>query len=513
MKKNFIPVSFILLFLINCSNESSEPNSGMPSADWLPYYGTYLYDDNDCGGQDIQYATLDQNGISFFDFLGDGCDDTVECYAANIYELTELSEDTFLIIPNDGSGITNGELYLDGDSSFTLTYVSSNGTALSYNWEKIKNEIYSFDPTCDQDFGNTKDIADMLVYAVGDNGNLLWKRYLHGGLWDLGTSVTPMQDGGYMVFGIFDGIEWGGCCYTFSYENRDLIKLDSEGQVVWEKKIQISDDGISDYYLGIGSSLFETSQGDFVFLAPGAPGNNKLIIVMIDSNGDIIWRKNYGDDNITYNSGNVEIIESDDGNLALAGGWIPASLTLIDYASGDIILSSDLPYGNARKIINTEGGFAMVGIGESDNVAAMKVDNQGGVIWTQLYDDPSTMGPLDIINQDDGGYLIFCYSDPPPYATLIKTDSLGNELWREKYDDYIGGGKGWIHQTEDGGYFMGSGYAVTKLDAEYNVDWNGACASCFDKYFGNGMVSGINHDMKKIDGGAVFVGYGSADWE
>ena len=123
----------MLFFLINCSNESSEPNSDMPSADWLPYYGTYLYDDNDCGGQDIQYATLDQNGISFFDFLGDGCDDTVECYAANIYELTELSEDTFLIIPNDGSGITNGELYLDGDSSFTLTYESSNGTALSYN--------------------------------------------------------------------------------------------------------------------------------------------------------------------------------------------------------------------------------------------------------------------------------------------------------------------------------------------------------------------------------------------
>jgi len=146
--------------------------------------------------------------------------------------LTELSQDTFLIIPNDGSGITNGELYLDGDSSFTLTYESSNGTVLSYNWEKIKNEIYSFDPACDQDYGNTKDIADMLVYAVGDNGNLLWKRYLHGGLWDLGSSVTPMQGGGYMVFGIFDGIEWGGCCYTFNYEKRDLIKLDSEGQVV-----------------------------------------------------------------------------------------------------------------------------------------------------------------------------------------------------------------------------------------------------------------------------------------
>ena len=35
----------------------------------------------------------------------------------------------------------------------------------------------------------------------------------------------------------------------------------------------------------------------------------------------------------------------------------------------------------------------------------------------------------------------------------------------------------------------------------------------YDKYFSNGMVSGVNHDMKKIDNGAVFVGYGSADWE
>ena len=155
----------------------------------------------------------------------------------------------------------------------------------------------------------------------------------------------------------------------------------------------------------------------------------------------------------------------------------------------------------------------MVGIGESDNIAAMKVDDQGEVIWSQLYDDPSTMGPLDIINQDDGGYLIFCYSDPPPYATLIKTDSLGNELWRKKYDDYIGGGKGWIHQTDDGGYFMASGYAVTKLNMQGHVQWNAAAPTGFLKNFNGGSVCGINHDMKRIDGGAVMVGYGSADWE
>ena len=513
MKSKFSLLVFGLIIFITCSDETTDPQKDAIENEVPAYYGTYLYSDHDCGGADIQYATMDENGISFFDFLGDNCDDTAPCYAVETYELTEISQDTMLIVSEDGSSITNAELYLDGDSALTLTYEGNNGI-VSYAWEKIKDEIYSFTPVCDQEYGSTKDIADMMVYAVSDNGTLLWKNYIHGGIWDLGSAVAPVQDGGYMVFGIFDGIEWGGCCYTFDYGVRDLIKLDSEGQIVWKKEIQISDDGLYDHYFNIGSSLFETSQGDLVFLAPGAPGNNNLIIVMIDSNGDIIWRKNYSDaDNIAYHSGNVEIIEADDGNLALVGGWITASLTLIDYTSGNIILSSDLPCGNARRIINTDGGFAMVGIGESDNVAAMKVDDQGAVIWSQLYDDPSTMGPLDIINQDDGGYLIFCYSDPPPYATLIKTDSLGNELWRKKYDDYIGGGKGWIHQTDDGGYFMASGYAVTKLNMQGHVQWNAAAPTGFLKNFNGGSVCGINHDMKRIDGGAVMVGYGSADWE
>jgi len=455
MNKNYFLILFSLFIIASCSQEPVESDSDNTPLESLSYYGTYLYDDQDCGGQDIQYATIDNNGIIFFDLLSDGCDDTVECYIQDSFELYELSPDTFIVLPNEKIEIVNGELFLQGDSAFILEYESSNGLIVSYEWGKIKNDIYSFYPICDQDYGNTKDIADMLIYAVGDDGNLLWKRYMHGGLWDLASSVTPLETGGYMVFGNFDGIEWGGCCYTKDYGSRDIIKLDSEGQILWEKEIQISSDGIAEYYLDIGNSLLQTSQGDLVVLSPGSPGNNRLVITMFDIDGNIIWSENYTDDNLTYNSGNVEILESEDGNLILAGGWMPASMTIIDYNSGGVISTIDLPYGNARKIIHTQGGYALLALGDSDNVASIKVDAEGGVIWTQLYNEPSTMGPLDIINQDDGGYLIFCYSDPPPYATLIKTDSLGNELWRNKYDDYIGGGGGWIGPTNDGGYFMG----------------------------------------------------------
>ena len=118
-----------------------------------------------------------------------------------------------------------------------------------------------------------------------------------------------------------------------------------------------------------------------------------------------------------------------------------------------------------------------------------------------------------MIQTTDSGFLLFFHSDPDPYATLIKTDFEGNEEWRKKYNDYVGGSQGWIHVTDDGGYFMASGYAVTKLNVQGHVQWSAAAPTGFLKNFNGGSVCGINHDMKRIDGGAVMVGYGSADWE
>ena len=121
---------FIGLVFWNCGDEHSEIFIYINSI----YFGTYLYEDIDCSGSDIQYATIDQNGITLFDYLGDSCDDTVDCYSSNTYGLTELSQDTFLIISEDGSSITNGEIYLHGDSSLTLTYEGNNGP-VEYSWD------------------------------------------------------------------------------------------------------------------------------------------------------------------------------------------------------------------------------------------------------------------------------------------------------------------------------------------------------------------------------------------
>jgi hypothetical protein len=506
----FIPFIFLL---VTCTEDAADPQSDVVPIDLPSYYGTYLYNDNDCGGSDIQYATISDDGITFFDFLGDNCDDTVSCYAQDSYELTEVTADTFLIVSQDGSYISDGELYLNGDSSITLSYEYNNGP-VEYSWDKIKDDIYSFIPVCDQEYESTKDIADMMVYAVTDEGDLIWKNYIHGGIWDLGSSVTPLSDGGYMVYGIFDGINHSGCCYNFKWDVGDIVKLNGEGQVQWRKEIDFGDGGMSSWYNYIGKSLIETSNGDLVFIAPiNGRGMN---IVMMDSDGNLIWSQNYPD--LSFWNYNGEILETEDGDLVVVSGYT-ARLALLDYYSGSILKEAEydgLKY--PRAIVNVLGDFAFIGnapYGDDDYepIYLLKVSNDGDEIWRKIWSDDTTRPrtALDLIVTSDDGYLLFCYSDPHPYATLIKTDSEGNEEWRKKYNDYVGGSQGWIHETDDGGYFMASGYAVTKLDQNGNIEWNAGTG--FDKFFNNGMVSGINHNMKKIDGGAVMTGYGSASWE
>ena len=270
MKKYYILVISCILLLITCSDDAVDQQKDLSEIDIPEYYGTYLYNDNDCDGADIQYATISYDGIVFFDFLGDNCDDTVSCYVQDFYELTELTADTFLIVSQDGSYITDGELYLDGDSSITLSYEGNNGP-VEYSWDKIKDDIFSFDPICDQEYENTKDIADMMVYAVSNDGDLLWKNYLHEGIWDLGSSITPLTDGGYMVYGLFGAVNWGGCCYTKDAGVRDIIKLNSQGQEEWRKQIDYEDYSSLTYwpYTDIGKSLIETSNGDLIVIAPG----------------------------------------------------------------------------------------------------------------------------------------------------------------------------------------------------------------------------------------------------
>ena len=512
-------LTLLLFIFFSCSKDGINNNIDSDKS-IEPFHGTYLLKDMDCGGVDLQYLTIDINGISFFDYLGDECDDTVSCYQTESFELMDSSIDTILEFDNENNEIINGILHIVSDTSILITYEETNGS-VEFNWEKISDTVSTFIPLCDQQYEDTKDLADVVIYAVSDEGDLLWKTYLHEGIWDLGTSITSLSDGGYIVYGLFDAFEYGGCCYNQNAGTRDLIKLNDQGQEQWRKQINFEDNSTLGWPPGteIGRSIIQTSLGDLAVIAPGL--DNIINILLMETDGTVIWSKNLS--GLSSWSGYNEILETEDGNLAVIGGFYGA-FSLLDYNTGSIIEQKEYDgIRRAKNIINVDDDFAILGeLSDPESLSnrplyLQKISSEGDEIWRKTWEDDSTKPrkPQDLILTADNGYLLFCFTGDNPfwYATLIKTDSEGNEQWRRQYFDSVGK-NGRIHKTEDGGYFMSSAFALTKLDENGDIEWDSTadcCISCFEKNFNNDSVTAINFDMRKIDGGAIITGYGSIE--
>ena len=112
----------------------------------------------------------------------------------------------------------------------------------------------------------------------------MWKTYLHEGIWDLGTSITSLSDGGYIVYGLFDAFEYGGCWYNQNAGTRDLIKLNDQGQEQWRKQINFEDNSTLGWPPGteIGRSIIQTSLGDLAVIAPGLDNIINISIFYFD---------------------------------------------------------------------------------------------------------------------------------------------------------------------------------------------------------------------------------------
>ncbi len=132
-------------------------------------------------------------------------------------------------------------------------------------------------------------------------------------------------------------------------------------------------------------------------------------------------------------------------------------------------------YGKYQNESNTDLGVALI-----------KFDIEGNILWEKLHGDQNRQAPYDLINTNDGGYLISGWEQVSSNFTqgyVLKLDSLGNEQWHKNYTTSEAGHSsvGFADQTIDGG-FLFSGYTyhpqtdadmyIVKTDALGNILWD-----------------------------------------
>lgn len=305
------------------------------------------------------------------------------------------------------------------------------------------------------------------AYLVKTNatGNLLWKKQYNFSIQgvDAFTDLKELPDSNYLLL---------GTTYDSTIQNSDvfLAKIDTGGNLIWFKKYTHTDNDQS-------RSLKLTPDGKVIIVGNSTPNPtttyNDALLIKTDLNGNLIWRKRFGNtyDEVYYS---IDIIKNNTEYL-LGGryGYYNTGNPFYDFSvmrtdtAGNVIWQQQ--YGTAADesgggaVYTLDSGVAICGTYNNDG-ALLKLDKNGVQQWLKNYGLPTDSYIRQVKQLKDSTYvMIFSNTYTPTNSFtgfLIKADKNGNQLWKRVYPgpinipNYFFG----FNTTADGGFIMTGQY-------------------------------------------------------
>jgi len=282
---------------------------------------------------------------------------------------------------------------------------------------------------------NAHDGHELWVVKLDADMKIQWEKTLGGSKDEYGVDVAQTKDGGYLVVGLTRSSDGHVSSHhvfkanenaspTF-FEDAWVIKLDKDGNVLWEKCYGGS-------FHDEAGAILELSDGSFMLAGRALSfdghltqnhGSGDAWVAKISATGDVIWSNTYG--------GRAR-----------------------DWASNLVQLS--------------DGGFLVVGYTESTDfdlegcgnhgdgdIWLLRLDADGKKVWSRCYGGSKHDNGVSITAASNGKYLI-----------------LGNT--KSKDGDIKGNNGGtdvWLAQVNDNGTIIWSkNYGGTKADLAHNLE-------------------------------------------
>ena len=162
---------------------------------------------------------------------------------------------------------------------------------------------------------------DALIFKLNATGGLVWQKTYGGPDYDEARSIQLTSDGGFIVAGAASG--WGahGPCSPFPCTHDWVFKLDSVGNVIWQKAYGGS--AIENAF-----SVGLTSDGGYIVVGTtSSPGG--AWIFKLDAVGNILWEDGGSSSAIS------SVQQTSDGGYIAVGTSSGASVVKLD-ANGNI---------------------------------------------------------------------------------------------------------------------------------------------------------------------------------
>jgi len=369
--------------------------------------------------------------------------------------------------------------------------------------------VAGYSASNDGDVSGNHAAGDYWVVKLNSSGRIVWQKCLGGNDYDWAESIQQTSDDGFIVAGEtssndddVSGYHGGGDYW--------VVKLDSSGNIVWQKCLggrgddwaysiqQTSDGG----FIVAGYTL--SNDGD----VSGNHGGDDFWVVKLDSSGNIVWQKCLGGSD---DDGAKSIQQTSDGGFIVAGytwsndgdvsgnhGWCDYWVVKLNSA-GRIVWQKCL--GGSRGDVaysiqqTSDGGFIVAGVSSSNDgdvsgnhggsdFWVVKLNPSGDIVWQKCLGGTGYDVAYSVQQTSDGGFIVAGYTrsnngdvsghhgsaDSADYW-VVKLNSSGDIIWQK----CLGGSRGdvaySIQQTSDGGFIV-AGYAYSN---DGDVSGNHGC--------------------------------------
>lgn len=351
----------------------------------------------------------------------------------------------------------------DGDTVWTKLYGTSNGDDMARSVVQTADGGFAIAAETKSTSGAGG--IDAVLFKIDANGALVWSKAFGGNKDDLGHSVIEMSDESLIMAG--QALSYS----ANSYDEIFLVKVDKNGNLLWSKTLSGGSGEVA-------RSIAKTSDGGFIISGDENSFNYGVSMVKFNASGDTSWCHTYRAGFSAYEGFGV--------NQTNDGGYVMAA--------------------------NTYGGS----IGGKDMIA-LKVTATGSISWVREIGSINTELATDIIQTNDGGYVISGTAMPGGSyydMVLAKLNSSGTLQWSKNYSGQYGttyamDARYQVSKTSDNG-LIAIGSLYNNFGNTLNALYNG-----YDMMIvkvdstGDGFSSGCVRDANLQTAAAAWTAYGA----
>lgn len=248
--------------------------------------------------------------------------------------------------------------------------------------------------------------ANIYVVKTDANGKQLWQKLYGGEAKDEAFSLLALKDGGVLVAGSTKSFGKG------SYDAY-LLKLDSSGNVVWDKTYggkraehiyDIAATGDGGYFLVGSTESWGQGEADSYLLKIDANGNEQWSETFGESKSDVLYAIAVAPDGGAYVTGKTRSYESKKTDLDL--------FKLNRH--GRLVWHKVIGFKNheyANDLVLTENGVLVVGMTKSlghgrADFYLLEFNESGNIIWGNMYGGDKYDIAHAVTATPDGGFVV-----------------------------------------------------------------------------------------------------------